>query len=221
MDQKELLSHVDHTLLTVDATWEQVKCICDEGIQYHVALVCIPPVYVPRCVEYVSGRVNIGACIGFPNGYVSTAVKVFETQEAIAAGAAEIDMVAHIGAIKEQNLDYLVNEIRAVKAACQGKVLKVIIEACLLTREEKIFACKAVTLGGADYIKTSTGFSKGGATREDVALLKAHVGPHVKVKAAGGISSMEDAEAFLALGADRIGTSRIVKLIQHQEATGY
>ena len=197
MDKKKILQHLDHTLLKQDATWEQIKTLCDEGMQYHVASVCIPPCYVKEARDYVADRLKICTVIGFPNGYQTTAVKVAETKEAVEDGADEIDMVININ---------------RVKAACGDKILKVIIETCLLTKEEKIKMCEIVTKAGADYIKTSTGFSTGGATFEDVALLQKHVGDSVKVKAAGGISSLEDAERFLRLGADRLGTSRLIAL---------
>ena len=214
MDVKEILCRVDHTLLKPEATWEQIRTICDDGVNYGCASVCIPASFVKRAAEYLGDALPVCTVIGFPNGYSTTAVKVFETEDAVQNGAAEIDMVANIGWIKEGRWADLEGEIRAVKAACRGKVLKVIIETCLLTDEEKTAMCRVVTAAGADYIKTSTGFSTGGATREDVALFKAHVGPGVKIKAAGGIASLQDAEDFIALGADRLGTSRIVALVK-------
>ena len=214
MDKREILKRLDHTLLKQDATWEQIKKICDEGVEYGVASVCIPPSFVKRAAEYLDGRLAVCTVIGFPNGYMTTASKVFETEDAVKNGADEIDMVINIGMVKEGNYGGVLNEIRAVRRACEGKILKVIIETCLLTEEEKIKMCQVVTESGADYIKTSTGFASGGATFEDVKLMRAHVGPQVKVKAAGGISSVEDAETFIQLGADRLGTSRLIKLLE-------
>ncbi len=211
MDTKEILEKCDHTLLAVDCTWEQIKTICDDGMKYHTASVCIPPSFVKRAKEYVKDKLTICTVIGFPNGYNTTAAKEFEAKDAIECGADEIDMVINIGALKEGRYDYVLDEIKALKTVCREKILKVIIEACLLTEEEKIKMCELVTEAGADYIKTSTGFSTGGATREDVALLKAHVGEGVKVKAAGGIKDLKDAEDFINLGADRLGTSKVVK----------
>ena len=221
MDVKEILAHCDHTLLKQESTWAQIKEVCDDGKKYNCASICIPAAYVKACAEYVGNSLKICTVIGFPNGYSTTAVKVFETKDAIANGADEIDMVINIGWAKDQRWDDILNEIKAVKASCQGRILKVIVETCLLTEAEKIKLCELVTASGADYIKTSTGFSTGGATREDVALFARHVGPSVKIKAAGGISSMQDAEDFLALGADRLGTSRIVKLVKGQQGEGY
>lgn len=221
MDVKEILAHCDHTLLKQESTWAQIKEVCDDGKKYNCASICIPAAYVKACAEYVGNSLKICTVIGFPNGYSTTAVKVFETEDAIRNGADEIDMVINIGWAKDQRWDDILNEIKAVKASCQGRILKVIVETCLLTEAEKIKLCELVTASGADYIKTSTGFSTGGATREDVALFARHVGPSVKIKAAGGISSMQDAEDFLALGADRLGTSRIVKLIKGQQGEGY
>ena len=221
MDINEILSRVDHTLLKQESTWEQIKEICDDGLKYGCASVCIPASFVKQAADYLGNSLKVCTVIGFPNGYSTTAVKVFETEDAIRNGADEIDMVANIGWIKEGRWDDLEEEIRAVKTSCQGRILKVIIETCLLTDEEKIAMCRVVTAAGADYIKTSTGFSTGGATREDVALFKAHVGPGVKIKAAGGISSLQDAEDFIRLGADRLGTSRIVKLVKGQQGAGY
>ncbi len=221
MDNKTILAAVDHTLLTQTATWEEIKQVCDDGAAYGCASVCIPAGYVKRAADYVGDRLPVCTVIGFPNGYSTTAVKVFEAQDAIANGAREIDMVINIGWAKDGRWDDLLAEIRAVKEACGELVLKVIIETCLLTREEKVKLCQIVSESGADYIKTSTGFSSAGATREDVALFKANVAPHVKIKAAGGISSLQDAVDFLELGADRLGTSRIVKLVKGQQAQGY
>ena len=221
MNIKEILRHVDHTLLLQDAAWEQIKAICDDGVKYGTASVCIPPSYVKEAAEYLDGKLAVCTVIGFPNGYMTTKTKEFETRDAIANGASEIDMVINIGWLKDKKYDLILNEIRVLKAACGDKILKVIIETCLLTDEEKIKMCEIVTEAGADYIKTSTGFSKGGATFADIELFAKHVGPKVKIKAAGGISSMEDAEKFLALGANRLGTSRIVKLVKNEEAGGY
>ena len=221
MDVKEILAHCDHTLLKQESTWAQIKEVCDDGKKYNCASICIPAAYVKACAEYVGNSLKICTVIGFPNGYSTTAVKVFETEDAIRNGADEIDMVINIGWAKDQRWDDILNEIKAVKASCQGRILKVIVETCLLTEAEKIKLCELVTASGADYIKTSTGFSTGGATREDVALFARHVGPSVKIQAAGGISSMQDAEDFLALGADRLGTSRIVKLVKGQQGEGY
>ena len=212
MDQKEILKHVDHTLLAQTATWEDIKTICDDAIAYGTASVCIPPSYVERVKKYVGDRMAVCTVIGFPNGYNTTAVKIFETKEALKEGADEIDMVVNLGDVREGNFEKVTEEIRALKEACGKKVLKVIIETCLLTEEEKIALCRCVTDAGADYIKTSTGFSTAGATFADVELFAAHVGPGVKIKAAGGISSFADAEKFMELGADRLGTSRLVKL---------
>ena len=221
MDVNKILEHCDHTLLKQESTWEQIKEICDDGLKYHCASVCIPASYVRQAAEYVGNDLKICTVIGFPNGYSTTAVKVFETEDAIRNGADEIDMVINIGWVKDQKWDALLEEIKAVKESCQGRILKVIVEACLLTEDEKIKMCEIVTASGAEYIKTSTGFSTGGATREDVALMVKNVGPGVKVKAAGGITSLKDAEDFLSLGADRLGTSRIVKLVKGQQGEGY
>ena len=221
MDVKEILKHCDHTLLKQESTWAQIKELCDDGLKYHCASVCIPASYVRQAAEYVGNDLKICTVIGFPNGYSTTAVKVFETEDAIRNGADEIDMVINIGWVKDQKWDALLEEIKAVKESCQGRILKVIVETCLLTEAEKIKMCELVTASGAEYIKTSTGFSTGGATREDVALFAKHVGPGVKIKAAGGIASLKDAEDFLALGADRLGTSRIVKLAKGQQGEGY
>lgn len=218
MTTTEILKTVDHTLLKQTATWEEIQAICDDGMQYDTASVCIPPNFVKQAKAYVMDRLAICTVIGFPNGYQTTAVKIYETKDAVANGADEIDMVIALGMVKEGKYKEIEAEIRAVKEACQGRLLKVIIETCLLTEEEKIAMCKVVSDSGADYIKTSTGFSTAGATREDIKLFREHVAPHVKMKAAGGISSMEDAEAFLELGASRLGTSRIVKLVKEMES---
>lgn len=217
MNIETVLSRCDHTLLAQTATWEQIKVICDDGMKYGTASVCIPPCFVGAAKAYVGDRLKICTVIGFPNGYNTAAVKCFETRDAVAAGADEIDMVINIGMLKEGRDGEVLAEIRAVKEACQGRLLKVIIETCLLTEDEKVRMCRIVTESGADYIKTSTGFSTSGATREDVTLLRANVGADVKVKAAGGIASIEDAEDFIALGADRLGTSRIVKIVKEKE----
>lgn len=217
MDIKNILSKVDHTLLNVDSTWEQIKELCEDAVKYQTASVCIPPSFVARAKAYVGDKMKVCTVIGFPNGYNSTETKVFETQDAIKNGADEIDMVINVGALKDGNAAFLEGEIRSVKEACSGRILKVIIETCLLTDEEKLAMCRIVTTAGADYIKTSTGFSKGGATFEDVALMKAHVGADVKVKASGGIASLEDAEKFISLGASRLGTSRVVKILKALE----
>ena len=221
MEVKEILTHVDHTLLTQTATWEEIRQICDDAKQYGTASVCIPPSYVKQVKAYVKDRMAVCTVIGFPNGYMTTAAKEFETKDALQNGADEIDMVINIGWAKDGKFDLVEEEIRTLKKACGDKILKVIIETCLLTDEEKIKMCQAVTNAGADYIKTSTGFSKAGATFEDIKLFSEHIGKGVKMKAAGGISSMEDAEKFLALGADRLGTSRIVKLVKNEQGIGY
>ena len=214
MEKEELLKRLDHTLLKQTATWEQVRRLCDEGMKYHTASVCIPPCYVKKAKEYVEDKLAVCTVIGFPNGNMTTAAKVFETEDAVKNGADEIDMVINIGALKDGEEQAVLEEIKAVKKVCQGKILKVIIETCLLTEEEKKTMCRIVTESGADYIKTSTGFSTGGATFEDVKLMKELVGSHVKVKVAGGIQTVEDAETFLALGADRLGTSRLIQLLE-------
>ena len=214
MDINEILRHVDHTLLSQTAPWEEIRQICDDAVTYHTASVCIPPSYVRQACDYLNGKAAVCTVIGFPNGYTTTAAKEFETKGAIENGASEIDMVINIGWLKDRKYDLIENEIRTLKKVCGENVLKVIIETCLLTDEEKIKMCQTVTEAGADYIKTSTGFAGGGATFEDVKLFAEHVGPDVKIKAAGGISSLEDAEKFLALGADRLGTSRIVKIVK-------
>lgn len=216
MDPKEMLRYVDHTQLAQTATWEQIKTLCDEAIKYQTASVCIPPSYVKRAKDYVGNRMKICTVIGFPNGYNTTAVKAFETEEALEHGADEIDMVINLGWVKDGHFDLAEKEIRTLKDICGDKILKVIIETCLLTEEEKIRMCQVVTEAGADYIKTSTGFSKAGATFADIELFAKHVGPDVKMKAAGGIASLEDAETFLRLGASRLGTSRMVKLVQEE-----
>ena len=215
MDIQKILSACDHTLLAQNATWEQIKAICDDGMKYGTASVCIPASYVKQAKEYVGEKLAICTVIGFPNGYSTTAAKCFETKDAVLNGADEIDMVINIGWLKDRRHHDILEEIRAVKLACQGKLLKVIIETCLLTDEEKIQMCQIVNMSGADYIKTSTGFSTAGATFADVELFAEHVAPHVKIKAAGGIASMEDAEKFLSLGASRLGTSRIVKIVKN------
>ncbi len=221
MDGNEILKHVDHTLLLPLSTWEEIKQICDDAVKYQTASVCIPPSFVKQASEYLQGKMAVCTVIGFPNGYMTTKVKEFETKDALANGASEIDMVINIGWLKDKKYDLVEEEIRILKAACGEKILKVIIETCLLTQEEKIRMCQIVTSAGADYIKTSTGFSTAGATFDDVKLFAGHVGEKVKIKAAGGISSLDDAEKFLSLGADRLGTSRIVKLVKKEEATGY
>ena len=221
MDVKNILSKCDHTLLGQTATWEQIKKICDDGMKYQTASVCIPPCYVKQAKEYVGDKLAICTVIGFPNGYNTTAVKVFETKDAIAGGADEIDMVINIGLLKAGCDTQVCDEIRQIKEACGEKILKVIIETCLLTEDEKLRMCKLVTDAGADYIKTSTGFSTAGATLEDVKLMRANVGANVLVKAAGGISGLEDAQAFLDNGAARLGTSRVVKAVQGVEGKGY
>ncbi len=221
MEKKFIFDKVDHTLLTQTATWGEIKQICDDAIAYSVASVCIPPSYVKQVKEYVKDQIAVCTVIGFPNGYNTTAVKVFETKDAIANGADEIDMVINLGHLKDKKYELLIEEIKQLKAACGTKLLKVIIETCLLSEEEKIKMCEIVTNVGADFIKTSTGFSKSGATFEDVALFAMHIGKEVRIKAAGGIASFEDAEKFIELGASRLGTSRIIKLAKNQEGTGY
>ena len=211
---QEILSRVDHTLLAQGATWEEIRTICDDGIRYGCASVCIPASYVKQAAEYVAGRIPVCTVIGFPNGYDTTAAKCFEAADAVKNGASEVDMVINIGWVKDRRYDDVLSEIKAVKAACDGRLLKVIIETCLLTDEEKIEMCRVVSESGAEFIKTSTGFGGGGATREDVALFKAHVAPHVKIKASGGIANLQDAEDFINLGAQRLGTSRIVKAVK-------
>ena len=216
MTTEELCSMVDHTLLAQTATWGQIRQLCDDAMAYRTASVCIPPCYVKRAADYVQGKLTICTVIGFPNGNTTTAVKAFETREALENGAGEIDMVINLGMLRAGETDYVGNEIKTLKAICGQRVLKVIIETCLLTEEEKITMCRLVTEAGADYIKTSTGFSSAGATFEDVALFAKHVGPGVRIKAAGGISSIADAEEFVRLGASRLGTSRIVKILMSE-----
>lgn len=218
MDREEILNKVDHTLLAQTATWEEIREILDDAMKYHTASACIPAAYVKQAAEYVQGRLPICTVIGFPNGYHTTAVKVFETKDAVANGASEIDMVINIGFLKDKRYEELEEEIRQVHAACEGRILKVIIETCLLTEKEKIKMCEIVTKAGAEFIKTSTGFSTGGATFEDVALMRKYVGANVKVKAAGGIASFADAEKFVELGADRLGTSRLIKIMKAENA---
>ena len=218
MDVKDILRRCDHTLLSQGATWAEIRALCDDGVKYGCASVCIPASYVKQAAEYLGGRLPVCTVIGFPNGYDSTAAKCFEAEDAVRNGASEIDMVINIGWAKDGRWEDLLAEIKAVKAACGGRILKVILECCLLTEAEKIRLCEIVTESGADFIKTSTGFGGGGATREDVALMAAHVGPKVKIKAAGGIASLEDAADFIRLGADRLGTSRVVKAVKAMEA---
>ena len=214
MDISRILSAVDHTLLAQGATWEQIRTLCDEGMKYHTASVCIPPSYVEQAKDYVGDKLRVCTVIGFPNGYSTTAVKCFEAADAVRCGADEIDMVINVGWVKDRRWADLLEEIREIKTVCGNLVLKVIIETCLLTEEEKIKLCEIVSESGADFIKTSTGFSTGGATQGDIALFAEHVAPHVKIKAAGGISGLEDAETFLNLGASRLGTSRVVKAVK-------
>lgn len=221
MDIKDILEKCDHTLLRVDCTSGEIRALCDQAIKYNCASVCIPPCHVPGAKRYVGDKLKICTVIGFPNGYMTTAAKAFEAADAVKNGADEIDMVINVGELKSGNTVYVENEIKAVRAACEGKILKVIIETCLLTENEKITMCEIVTRSGADYIKTSTGFSLGGATFDDIKLFSEHIGSNVKMKAAGGISSLEDAEKFIALGCDRLGTSRIVKLAKGLDASGY
>ena len=220
MELSQMLAMVDHTLLKPESTWAQIKAICDDAMKYHTATVCIPACYVARCKAYMQDRADkVGVCtvIGFPTGYSTTETKVFEAADAVKNGASEIDMVINIGWVKDGLYDRVLEEIKAIKGHCDGRLLKVIIETCMLTEAEKIEMCRVVSESGADYIKTSTGFGGGGATREDVALFKAHVAPHVKIKAAGGIADLNDARDFIALGADRLGTSRIVKAVKAME----
>ena len=212
MTHSEVLKMVDHTLLTQTATWEEIRQICDDGLRYGTASVCIPPCYVAAAAEYVQGKLPICTVIGFPNGNHTTEAKIYEAKDAVANGASELDMVINIGALKAKNYAYVQNEIEKLKEVCDNKILKVIIETCLLNEEEKIKMCEIVTQAKADYIKTSTGFSTGGATFDDIALFAKYVGPDVKIKAAGGISSFDDAEKFISLGASRLGTSRLVKI---------
>lgn len=217
MELKEILSRCDHTLLSQTASWEEIRAVCGDGMKYGCASVCIPASYVRQAADYTGGKLPVCTVIGFPNGYDTTAVKCFMAKDAVENGADEIDMVINLGWVKDRRWADLLAEIQAVKAACGGKLLKVIIECCLLTEEEKIQMCRIVTDSGADYIKTSTGFGGGGATREDVALFARHIGPRVKIKAAGGIATLQDAEDFIALGASRLGTSRIVKAVKAME----
>lgn len=221
MDIKEILGTVDHTLLLQTSTWSEIKDICDDGIKYGVASVCIPPSFVKRAKEYVNDDLKICTVIGFPNGYNTTEVKVFETKDAIEKGADEIDMVINLGMVKDKNYDFITNEIKKIKEVCGDKILKVIIETCLLTEDEKIELCNCVTKAGADFIKTSTGFSTGGATIEDIELFRKNVGKDVKIKAAGGVKSIEKAEEFIEKGASRLGTSSIIKIINNEEVKGY
>lgn len=222
MTQQEILSMVDHTLLAQTATWEDIKAICDDGMKYGTASVCIPPCYVKQAKDYMEGKCKVCTVIGFPNGNSTALNKAMEARFAIADGADEIDMVINVGMLKAKEYGYVLEEIKQVKNSCEDHILKVIIETCLLTEEEKIKMCEIVTESGADYIKTSTGFSTGGATFDDIALFAKYVGPNVKIKAAGGISSMDDAEKFIALGASRLGTSRIVKIVKNQDSgSGY
>lgn len=218
MDIQSILSKVDHTLLGADSTWEQIKELCEDAIRYQTASVCIPPSFVKKAKGFVGDRMKVCTVVGFPNGYATTVAKVFETRDALENGADEIDMVINIGALKSGDTAAVEAEIRSVRDTCSGRILKVIIETCLLTEEEKISMCRIVTTAGADFIKTSTGFSKGGATFEDVRLLKAHIGPEVRIKASGGIATLEDAEEFIRLGSARLGTSRIVKILKAREA---
>lgn len=217
MELSQILTYVDHTLLKPEATFSDIKAICNDAMRFNTASVCIPPSYVKACADYCGGKMKICTVIGFPNGYNTTAVKVFETEDAIKNGADEIDMVINIGMLKDRRYDDVLNEIKAVKKACGGKILKVIIETCLLTDDEKIKMCEIVTEAGADFIKTSTGFSTAGATFADIELFSKHIGKNVKMKAAGGIKSLDDAEKFISLGAERLGTSRIVALAKNAE----
>lgn len=217
ISRKEILQHVDHTLLAPTATWEELQILCDEAIKYETASVCVPPNRVKQVKDYLCGRMAVCTVVGFPNGYHTTAVKAMETEEVLDRGADEVDMVINLGWVKDRRWDAILEEIRMVKEACRGRLLKVIVETCFLTEEEKIRMCGIVTDSGADYIKTSTGFGGGGATREDVALFARHIGPHVKIKAAGGIADLHDAQAFIELGASRLGTSRIVKAVKAME----
>lgn len=222
MNVKDILKIVDHTLLLQTATWEEIKAICDDGMKYETASVCIPTCYVKKAKEYMGEKCKVCTVIGFPNGNYTTETKVFETKDALANGADEIDMVINVGMLKAKEYDYVLNEIKAIKEACGEHILKVIIETCLLTEEEKIKMCEIVTESGADFIKTSTGFSTAGATFADVELFAKHVGSNVKIKAAGGISSIDDAEKFMELGASRLGTSRIVKIVKNTDnGAGY
>ena len=221
MNIKEVLSKVDHTLLSQNATWEEIKAICDDGMKYETASVCIPASFVKQAKEYVGEKLAICTVIGFPNGYSTTATKIFETADAVKNGADEIDMVINVGWLKDKKYDEILNEINEIKVACNGKILKVIIETCLLTDEEKIKMCEIVSTSDADFIKTSTGFSTGGATKADIELFAKHTANGKKIKAAGGIASIEDAEDFINLGASRLGTSRIVKIVKNEQGSGY
>lgn len=221
MDKKNIFGKVDHTLLGITATWDDIKTICDDAMHYQTASVCIPPSYVKQAKEYMGDKMAVCTVIGFPNGYNTTAVKAFETKDAIDNGADEIDMVINLGLVKDKRYDLIEQEIKTIKEVCKDKILKVIIETCVLTEEEKVMMCKVVTSSGADYIKTSTGFSTAGATFDDIALFAKNIGKDVKMKAAGGISSFDDAEKFIELGASRLGTSRIVKLAKNETGTGY
>ena len=221
MELSKILAAVDHTLLAQGATWEEIRAVCDDGVRFKTASVCIPASFVRQAKEYLGDKLAVCTVIGFPNGYSTTAVKCFEAEDAVKNGADEIDMVINVGWVKDRKWECLLEEIKAVKAACGGKLLKVIIETCLLTDEEKIKMCEIVSASGAEFIKTSTGFAGGGATREDVALFAGHVAPHVKIKAAGGISNLQDAEDFINLGASRLGTSRIVRAVKGIEGSGY
>ena len=221
MNIKDILSKVDHTLLSQSATWDEIKAICDDGMKYNTASVCIPASYVKQAKEYVGENLAICTVIGFPNGYSTTATKVFETADAVNNGADEIDMVINVGWLKDKKYDDILNEINAIKDACNGKILKVIIETCLLTDDEKIKMCEIVSNSNADFIKTSTGFSTGGATKADIELFAKHTTNGKKIKAAGGIASIEDAEDFINLGASRLGTSRIIKIVKNEQGSGY
>ena len=221
MEREKIMRLVDHTLLTPTATWEEIKQLCDDAMEYHTASVCIPPSFVRQVKNYVKNQMKVCTVIGFPNGYQTTAVKVFEAKDAIANGADEIDMVINLGYVKDGFYHLVREEILKIRAACQERVLKVIVETCLLTEEEKVRLCKTVTEAGADFIKTSTGFSSGGATFDDVSLFDKNIGPNVRIKAAGGISSFEDAEHFIRLGATRLGTSRMIKLAREEQVEGY
>ncbi|CEO28903.1 deoxyribose-phosphate aldolase [Paraclostridium sordellii] len=221
MDKNVILSTVDHTLLKQTATWEDIKVICEDAMKYEVASVCIPPSFVKKAKDFVGDKMKVCTVIGFPNGYNTTAVKVFETVDAIKNGADEIDMVINLGMVKEKNFDEVTKEIKAIKEACKDKILKVIIETCLLTQEEKIKMCKCVTDAKADFIKTSTGFSTGGATLEDIILFRENIGSEVLIKAAGGIKDLDTAKVFIENGAKRLGTSSIIKIINNEEVIGY
>lgn len=216
---QDVLSKVDHTLLKQESTWSQIKETLDEAMEFHAASACIPPAFVSQAKEYVGDKLKICTVIGFPNGYNTTAVKCYETEDAVKNGADEIDMVINIGWVKDQRFEDLLEEIKAIKTSCNGKLLKVIIETCLLTNEEKIKLCEIVTASGADFIKTSTGFSTGGATKEDVVLFSKHIGPNISIKAAGGMSNLEDGISFVTAGADRMGTSRIIKSLKNATPT--